>query len=264
MNIHIRRRGLLIHELVRLSLHSPSPWDDSQESVCCLPTFHGKKVPSTLVSQLDKGLYKQPPLHTSYKFNYICRCLCQEYIERTALQETVLVSWRHLQDLSIAKVRFRSEFFSRTSLDPFAPADWQCGVSGQGLHQFQGWSLTKVFVCTSLSDRLKFRAANITARPVLLIEMRKGTLLALNWMDLSKMRARMTASTAYIAAATNRFNQAADISPSSNLIAFASSRLLALWNLNVTCISFPESTILTNYRRQTMKEYFVHSQATRP
>jgi len=44
----------------------------------------------------------------------------------------------------------------------------------------------------------------------------------------------MKASTAYIAAATNRFNQAADVNPSSNLIAFASSRLLALWNLNVS------------------------------
>jgi hypothetical protein len=44
----------------------------------------------------------------------------------------------------------------------------------------------------------------------------------------------MSASIAYIAAATNRFNQAADVSPSSNLIAFGSSRLLALWNLDVS------------------------------
>ncbi|KAF8974286.1 WD40-repeat-containing domain protein [Flammula alnicola] len=42
----------------------------------------------------------------------------------------------------------------------------------------------------------------------------------------------MATSLVYVAAATNRFNQAADISPSS-LIAFGSSNLIALWDLDV-------------------------------
>ncbi|KAF8639641.1 hypothetical protein AX17_000906 [Amanita inopinata Kibby_2008] len=40
----------------------------------------------------------------------------------------------------------------------------------------------------------------------------------------------MTISTAYVSAATNRFSQAADISPAS-LVAFGTSRLIALWSL---------------------------------
>lgn len=70
MNIRIRRHGLLTHEFVQFFLHSFSLWDDSQGSVCCIPTIHGKKVPSTLVSQWDKGLYRQLLLHTSYTKNY--------------------------------------------------------------------------------------------------------------------------------------------------------------------------------------------------
>src|SRR5258708_26968013 len=110
MNIRIRRHGLLTHELVRFFLHSFSPWDDSRGSVCCIPTFHGKKVPSTLVSQWDKGLYKQPLLHTSYTFNYNLSVSLPGK-GRTALQETALVSRRYFQDLSIVKFQSRSEFF---------------------------------------------------------------------------------------------------------------------------------------------------------
>lgn len=40
----------------------------------------------------------------------------------------------------------------------------------------------------------------------------------------------------YVAAACNRFSQAADVSPSSSLVAFGSSSLLALWDLDVRTI----------------------------
>ncbi|KAF8165405.1 WD40 repeat-like protein [Crassisporium funariophilum] len=39
-------------------------------------------------------------------------------------------------------------------------------------------------------------------------------------------------SLAYISASINRFNEAADVSPSSSLIAFGSSKLVCLWNLD--------------------------------
>ncbi|PPQ71775.1 hypothetical protein CVT26_007609 [Gymnopilus dilepis] len=41
----------------------------------------------------------------------------------------------------------------------------------------------------------------------------------------------MTATLSYVAAACNRFGQAADISPSSSIVAFGSSRFVALWDL---------------------------------
>jgi len=60
-------------------------------------------------------------------------------------------------------------------------------------------------------------------------------------------KASMVASTAYIAAATNRFNQAADIwHGSSDLIVFGSSHLLALWDVQVRVVSALElCSILT-------------------
>ncbi|KAF8913841.1 WD40-repeat-containing domain protein [Gymnopilus junonius] len=71
----------------------------------------------------------------------------------------------------------------------------------------------------------------------------------------------MTGSLSYVTAACNRFGQAADISPSSSLISFGSSRLVALWNLEapdsagvyetlpgenglITCVKFLTNDIL--------------------
>ena len=44
----------------------------------------------------------------------------------------------------------------------------------------------------------------------------------------------MSATLVYVAASTNRFSDAADVSPSSSVIAFGSSRLLALWHVDVS------------------------------
>jgi hypothetical protein len=44
----------------------------------------------------------------------------------------------------------------------------------------------------------------------------------------------MSATLVYVAASTNRFSDAADVSPSSSVIAFGSSRLLALWHADVS------------------------------
>jgi hypothetical protein len=44
----------------------------------------------------------------------------------------------------------------------------------------------------------------------------------------------MSATLAYVAASTNRFSNAAGVSPSSSVIAFGSSRLLALWHVDVS------------------------------
>ena len=44
----------------------------------------------------------------------------------------------------------------------------------------------------------------------------------------------MSATLVYVAASTNRFSNAADVSPSSFVIAFGSSRLLALWHTDVS------------------------------
>ncbi|TFY72495.1 hypothetical protein EVG20_g495 [Dentipellis fragilis] len=73
----------------------------------------------------------------------------------------------------------------------------------------------------------------------------------------------MSATTDYIAAATNRFNHAADVSTSTNLTAFASGKLIALWQTDdpadrgilktlpghgglVTCVRFIDGvTLLT-------------------
>jgi hypothetical protein len=44
----------------------------------------------------------------------------------------------------------------------------------------------------------------------------------------------MSANLVYVAASTNRFSDAADVSPSSSVIAFGSSRLLALWHVDVS------------------------------
>jgi hypothetical protein len=44
----------------------------------------------------------------------------------------------------------------------------------------------------------------------------------------------MSATLVYVAASTNRFGDAADVSSSSSVIAFGSSRLLALWHVDVS------------------------------
>ena len=44
----------------------------------------------------------------------------------------------------------------------------------------------------------------------------------------------MSATLVYVAASTNRFSDVADVSPSSSVIAFGSSRLLALWQVDVS------------------------------
>ena len=46
----------------------------------------------------------------------------------------------------------------------------------------------------------------------------------------------MSATLVYVAASTNRFSDAADVSPSSSVIAFGSSRLLALWHADVSLV----------------------------
>ena len=79
----------------------------------------------------------------------------------------------------------------------------------------------------------------------------------------------MVASTAYIAAATNRFNQAADVwHGSSDLIIFGSSHLLALWDVQVRVVSVLElCSILTHgcfVSHKLVKEYSVPSLEASP
>ena len=54
----------------------------------------------------------------------------------------------------------------------------------------------------------------------------------------------MSATLTYVAASTNRFSNAADVSPSSSIIAFGSSRLLALWHVDVSITKSPLSSIV--------------------
>ena len=54
----------------------------------------------------------------------------------------------------------------------------------------------------------------------------------------------MSATLVYVAASTNRFSDATDVSPSSSIIAFGSSRLLALWHVDVSLA--PDSEVPPN------------------
>ena len=61
--------------------------------------------------------------------------------------------------------------------------------------------------------------------------------------DNLRITLNMSATLVYVAASTNRFSDAADISPSSSVIAFGSSRLLALWHVDVSLAEAPPNLI---------------------
>ena len=56
----------------------------------------------------------------------------------------------------------------------------------------------------------------------------------------------MSATLVYVAASTNRFSDAADVSPSSSVIAFGSSRLLALWHVDVSLAPEASPNLILN------------------
>ena len=76
----------------------------------------------------------------------------------------------------------------------------------------------------------------------------------------------MSATLVYVAASTNRFSDAADVSPSSSVIAFGSSRLLALWHVDVSLApQAPPNLIFSSQlftRIQMTMEFRKHFQDT--
>lgn len=76
----------------------------------------------------------------------------------------------------------------------------------------------------------------------------------------------MSASLVYVAASTNRFSDAADVSPSSSFIAFGSSRLLALWHVDVSLLPEAPPNLIFGpqifIRTQTATEFHKHFQDT--
>jgi elongator complex protein 2 len=66
----------------------------------------------------------------------------------------------------------------------------------------------------------------------------------------SSVTLNMSATLAYVAASTNRFSNTADVSPSSSAIVFGSSRLLALWHVDVSLAKrkVPANMILNFYQ----------------
>lgn len=76
----------------------------------------------------------------------------------------------------------------------------------------------------------------------------------------------MSATLVYVAASTNRFSDAADVSPSSSVIAFGSSRLLALWHADVSLAPEAPPNLVFGpqkfIRIQTTMEFRKHFQDT--
>jgi len=121
----------------------------------------------------------------------------------------------------------------QTELAFSSEASWRFVEGGQHQCRYREWSWT-------FNKRVRLRPAsqvsalNFAITACLQLISQKNPLLNDPLHLLTKITVEnMAANTAYIAASANRFGQAADVSPSSKLIAFGSSALVALWEPGV-------------------------------
>ena len=101
----------------------------------------------------------------------------------------------------------------------------------------QRWSLVrKMKANTVRSRRVEIIWRRQYSRVFLSLTNHRQTCSWVNKIELAQFFASpfwMPTSLVYAAASTNRFSQVADVSPSSSLIAFGSSSLIVLWDLEV-------------------------------